>query len=68
MKARKHKVQVKRIRELDTKPALPSCRCLVCGANFQSRSQLDALCNVCWADNEMRPYGATRVFGGGMVN
>ncbi len=33
-------------------------RCSVCGKQFKSRSHFDAICNLCWADNEMRPYVA----------
>jgi len=36
-------------------------KCSLCGQTFESRSHFDALCNVCWADNEMKPYLA---FGG----
>ncbi len=31
-------------------------RCSVCGKGFKSKSHFDAICNLCWADNEMRPY------------
>lgn len=37
-------------------------RCCLCGKGFKSRSQYDALCDLCWADNEMRPY-VTRTRG-----
>jgi hypothetical protein len=30
--------------------------CFICGKHFKSRSRFDAICNLCWADNEMRPY------------
>lgn len=44
-------------------------KCSVCGKRFKSRSHFDAICNVCWADNEMRPYVALRsVKGAGFVN
>jgi len=33
-------------------------RCSLCGKHFKSRSHFDALCDYCWADNEMRPYVA----------
>lgn len=31
-------------------------RCVVCDKEFRSHSRLDAICDLCWADNEMRPY------------
>jgi hypothetical protein len=51
-------------------PLTKLCRCIVCGGDFKSRSLFDTLCNVCWADNEMRPYSGmrSRSFGGVMVN
>jgi hypothetical protein len=30
--------------------------CDVCGKSFRSKSHFDSICNLCWADNEMRPY------------
>lgn len=30
--------------------------CHMCGKQFRSRSHHDALCDTCWADNEMQPY------------
>ncbi len=30
--------------------------CDMCGKHFKSHSHFDALCNLCWADNEMKPY------------
>lgn len=39
---------------------LPKCR--FCGKRFKSRSHFDALCDFCWADNEMRPYQSFRGF------
>ena len=39
-------------------------RCSVCGKRFKSRSHFDAICNLCWADNEMRPYVALGAFRG----
>jgi hypothetical protein len=38
-------------------------RCTVCGTRFRSLSHFDILCNVCWADNEMRPYLRSGVGG-----
>lgn len=33
--------------------------CSVCGLVFKSYSHFDAICDVCWADNEMRPYATS---------
>lgn len=30
--------------------------CSVCGGKFRSHSHFDVLCNLCWAENEMKPY------------
>lgn len=48
-------------------------RCSVCRKRFKSRSRFDYICNLCWADNEMKPYinfGSPRNTGsrGGFVN
>lgn len=48
---------------------LQSHQCALCKRRFKSRSHLDSICDVCWADNEMRPYlaiGGLR--GAGFVN
>lgn len=31
-------------------------KCSVCQKHFKSRSHFDAICDLCWADNEMRPF------------
>jgi len=36
-------------------------KCAICGHRFKSRSHIDVLCNICWADNEMKAY---LTFGG----
>ena len=38
------------------KGLLKTSTCTVCKKRFRTRSHFDALCNLCWADNEMRPY------------
>lgn len=45
-------------------------QCHVCGKRFKSRSHYDALCDICWADNDMRPYvSRTRGYRGtGLMN
>ena len=68
MRGGKQGVRVKRISGIETPPNQMS-RCQVCGKSFKSNSHFDALCNVCWADNEMRPYfGARGLPGGSVVN
>ena len=68
MRGNKQGVRVKRIEEIRNPPNKMS-RCKFCGKNFKSHSQFDALCNVCWADSEMRPYfGARGLPGGSMLN
>lgn len=44
--------------------------CHVCGKRFKSRSHYDALCDVCWADNDMKPYVSRTkgYWGTGMMN
>jgi hypothetical protein len=37
--------------------------CAVCGKDFKSYSHFDAICDLCWADNEMRPYSAAPLNG-----
>jgi len=31
-------------------------KCTICKKHFKSRSHFDAICDLCWADHEMRPY------------
>lgn len=46
-----------------------SSRCALCKKRFKSRSHLDVICDICWADNEMRPYLAVGgLRGAGFVN
>lgn len=42
--------------EKDAQKISKLSKCNVCGKRFKSRSHFDALCDLCWADNEMRPY------------
>lgn len=30
--------------------------CRICGTSFKSFSRFEAICNGCWADNELKPY------------
>ncbi len=36
-------------------------KCSLCRKRFKTHSHFDAICDLCWADNEMKPYIA---FGG----
>lgn len=31
-------------------------RCSVCGKRFKTRAHFDAICHLCLADSEMKPY------------
>ncbi len=67
-KSRKHLKAALFADENDTSKHSKLSRCSVCGKRFKSRSHFDAICNLCWADNEMKPYvaiGAYRGIGGG---
>lgn len=55
--------------EMNCHQHLKTNKCMVCEKRFKSRSHFDAICDLCWADNEMRPYLALGGFrGAGFVN
>jgi len=63
------KRKIETVEESQSKGQSALAKCSVCGKKFNSRSHFDSICNLCWADNEMRPYVRLRGTGGsGFVN
>jgi hypothetical protein len=66
---RSGKNKSQKLSQLENHPHRQSSQCALCKRRFKSRSHLDAICDVCWADNEMRPYLAVGgLRGAGFVN